>query len=183
MLKINLTPEEAALRLKKLQIFSIFSNSEINELISACNFYQYDDKEKIIRQDETSTFLCGIVSGEVDILTTAENGRSVKLGHVLAGDIVGETSLLADLKRTADVVACGQIEAVIILRDKLLSFIHNNPQAGLKIFAFIILSLIHKLKSINREMVLEKEATVTAQDLERLKSYFRPVVEDFISHS
>lgn len=181
MKKLELPKQEIIGKLTHLQIFTSLSEEETGELFGCCDFSQFDAGEKIISQDEMSTFLCGILEGNVKILTVGEDGREIKLGRVGKGDIVGETSVLMDLKRTADVVAEDHVEIVIISRDKLLSFVNKFPKAGVKIFAFIIFSLVHKLKSINREMVFEKESSVTAQDLERLKEYFKPVVDDFIS--
>lgn len=181
MKKLELPKSQIISKLSKLQIFASLSETETGELFASCDFYQYDGGEKIISQDETSTFLCGILEGEVDIMTLGEDKRAIRLGHVGKGDIVGETSILMDLKRTADVVADGHVEIVKISRDSLLSFVNAFPRAGVKIFAFIIFSLVHKLKGINREMVYEKESTVTAQDIEKLREYFKPVVDDFIS--
>ena len=172
--KLDLPPSRIIEKLSGLQIFSNLSETETKELFESCDFYEYDDGEKIIKQDETSTFLCGILEGDVTIRTSGEGGRDIRLGRVHQGDIVGEASLFVDVSRTADVVADGRVEIVLVSRDKLMGFVNASAKAGVKIFGFLIFSLIRKLKGINQELVFEKESTVSAQDLERLKAYFTP---------
>jgi CRP-like cAMP-binding protein len=167
-------------KLRCLQIFANLSLEEIDKLFPLCEFYEYKNKEKIIRQNETSTFLCGILEGDVNVYATSKEGREIRLGRVHKGDIVGEASLFFDVRRTADVVADGQVEIIKISRDNFINFVNSYSKAGVKVFAFMIFSLIHKLKNINSELVFEKESTVTPEELEKLKKYFAPVVDDFI---
>jgi CRP-like cAMP-binding protein len=167
-------------KLRCLQIFANLSLEEIDKLFPLCEFYEYKNKEKIIQQNETSTFLCGILEGDVNVYATSKEGREIRLGRVHKGDIVGEASLFFDVRRTADVVADGQVEIIKISRDNFINFVNGYSKAGVKVFAFMIFSLIHKLKNINSELVFEKESTVTPEELEKLKKYFAPVVDDFI---
>lgn len=141
---------------------------------------QYEDKETIIAQHETSTFLCGILEGEVEICLKDQEGERILLATVTKGDIFGEASIFMDVERTADVIAKGTVQIVKMSREKLISFVNNTPKAGLKIFAYIIFSLIHKLKGANKEILFEKQSTVTAKDLEKLKTFFSPSIEDYI---
>jgi CRP/FNR family transcriptional regulator, cyclic AMP receptor protein len=180
MMQIDRPQAELTEKLRCLQIFANLSPSEIEHLYPLCEFQEYKTKEKIIHQDETSTFLCGILEGDVNVYATSKEGREIRLGRVHKGDIVGEASLFFDVRRTADVVADGHVEIMKISRDNFMSFVNKDSKAGVKVFAFMIFSLIHKLKNINTELVFEKESTVTPEELEKLKSFFAPVVDDFI---
>ncbi len=180
MHEIDTPRPELTEKLRCLQIFANLSLEEIDKLFPLCEFAAYDDKEKIIRQNETSTFLCGILEGNVTVSSTSKEGREVRLGRVHKGDIVGEASLFFDVRRTADVVADGPVEIVKITRDNFIGYVNNFTKAGVKVFAFMIFSLIHKLKNINTELVFEKESTVTAEELDQLKKYFAPLVDDLM---
>jgi CRP-like cAMP-binding protein len=162
-----------------MQIFATLSNEEIETLFVSCEFFEYENREKIIEENSMSTFFCGILDGDVNIHATGEEKREIRIGRVHKGDIVGEASIFMDVPRTADVVADGRVEILKITRDKLIAFVNNSAKAGVKIFGFIIFSLIHKLKSINKELVFEKESTVTSADIEQLKKYFAPVADDY----
>jgi CRP/FNR family cyclic AMP-dependent transcriptional regulator len=177
---IDLPQAELTEKLRCLQIFANLSPEEIDHLFPLCEFHEYEDGEKIITQNETSTFLCGILDGNVDVFATSKEGRDIRLGRVHKGDVVGEASLFFDVRRTADVVADGHVETMKISRENFMSFVNRDSKAGVKVFAFMIFSLIHKLKNINAELVFEKESTVTPEELEKLKQYFAPVVDDYI---
>jgi CRP-like cAMP-binding protein len=180
MKPIDLPQPELTEKLRCLQIFANLSPEEVDHLFPLCEFHEYENKEKIIRQNETSTFLCGILDGDVNVSSTSKEGRDIRLGRVHKGDVVGEASLFFDVRRTADVIADGHVETMKISRENFMSFVNKYTKGGVKIFAFMIFSLIHKLKNINAELVFEKESTVTPEELERLKQYFAPVVDDFI---
>ncbi|RPJ09442.1 MAG: cyclic nucleotide-binding domain-containing protein [Spirochaetaceae bacterium] len=167
--------------LRTIQIFEALSEDEVQGLLGECEFVKYEKGETIIEQNETSTFLCGILSGEVDVFSSGEGDKDIRIGGVGQGDIVGEASIFMEMQRIADVKAKGEVEIVRISREKLIHFVNSLPKAGVKIFAFIIFSLLHKLSSVNRELVFEKESTVTAGDIERLKQYFAPTLEDYMS--
>ena len=167
-------------QLTDVQIFQNLEKNEAKDLFDSCEFAQYEDDEKIISQHEMSTFLCGILEGEVEICIKDQQGKHILLATVTKGDICGEASIFMDVERTADVIAKGPVQIVTISRDKLISFVNKTPKAGLRIFAYIIFSLIHKLKGANKEILFEKESTVTTKDLEKLKGFFPPSIEDYL---
>jgi CRP/FNR family cyclic AMP-dependent transcriptional regulator len=164
----------------EVRIFENLVKDELNNLFNSCEFLEYADGETIISQDEVSSFLYGILDGAVDIFIKNKEGERILLGKVKQGDIVGEASIFLDMKRTADVVAQGKVEVVKISREKLINFVNSSPKAGVKIFGYIIFSLLHKLKGANEEILFEKEATISAKDLERLKNFFAPSIEDYL---
>jgi len=178
--KITNDKEKLIKQLTEIQIFQNLDKKEVKELIDSCEFTQYEDKETIIAQNEMSTFLCGILQGEVEICIKDEDGKHILLATVNKGDICGEASIFMDVKRTADVIAKGTVQIVNISREKLINFVNKTPKAGLKIFAYIIFSLIHKLKGANKEILFEKQSTVTAKDLEKLKVFFPSTLEDYL---
>jgi CRP/FNR family cyclic AMP-dependent transcriptional regulator len=163
-----------------VRIFENLVQNELEDLFNACEFMEYNDSETIIAQNEASSFLYGILEGEVDIFIKSKENERIPLGHVKQGDIVGEASIFLDVKRTADVVANGNVQVVKISREKIIQFANSIPKAGVKIFGYIIFSLLHKLKGANEEILFEKQSTISAKDLERLKSFFAPTIEDYI---
>lgn len=106
-------------------------------------------------------------------------GEDIMISEVNEGDVFGEAAIFMDVKRTASVVARGKVLIASIAREKLISFTNIFPRAGVKIYLFIILSLLLKLKKVSTELVLEKESTVSAKDLEHLRNFFPKALEDF----
>ena len=163
-----------------VRIFENLVKDELKDLFESCEFLEYADGETIIAQDEVSSFLYGILEGEVEIFIKSKDNERVLLGHVTQGDIVGEASIFLDVKRTANVIASGTVQVAKISQEKIIQFANSTPKAGVKIFAYIIFSLLHKLKGANEEILFEKESTISAKDLERLRSFFAPTIEDYI---
>jgi CRP/FNR family cyclic AMP-dependent transcriptional regulator len=164
-----------------VRIFENLAQDELKDLSDSCEFLEYENGETIIAQDEVSHFLYGILKGGVDIFIKSKEGERILLGHVNQGDIVGEASIFLDVKRTADVLAKGAVQVAKISRENLIGFVNSSAKAGVKIFGYIIFSLLHKLKGANEEILFEKQATISAKDLERLKNFFAPTLEDYIA--
>jgi CRP/FNR family cyclic AMP-dependent transcriptional regulator len=104
----------------------------------------------------------------------------ITIGQIQKGDIFGEASMFLNAQRTANVIARGRVVIFRISRNNIVRYIDKLPKAGLKIFLFIIFSLLNKLKNTNAELIFEKESTVTSHDLERLKNFFPKNLEDML---
>jgi len=158
--------------MKDVLIFQNFNDSEMNDLIKICSFFEYEVDEVIVSQDEVSTYLFAILEGLVDVRIKSEDGEYIPVSEVRGGDIFGEAAIFMDVKRTAQIVTKETATVARISRDDLINFINKQPKAGVKMLAYIVFSLLHKLKRANKELVFEKESSITADDLDRLKKFF-----------
>ncbi|MBN2536411.1 MAG: cyclic nucleotide-binding domain-containing protein [Spirochaetales bacterium] len=164
--------ENLAEELKHLLIFSHLSGTELTNISEICDVIIYYDGDLIVAQDTESPYFYAILEGDVSIWIKGQDGESICVSEIHKGDIFGEAAIFIDMKRTASVIAHGEVKIVSIFREKFFNFIHKYPRAGLKIYLYIIMSLLNKLKKTNVELTLEKESTVSAKDLERLKAFF-----------
>jgi CRP/FNR family transcriptional regulator, cyclic AMP receptor protein len=168
--------------MKQLLIFQNLSDAHIQELFAYCTFLEYSDEEVIVTQDTLSPYLYGILDGKVNVYMRSQENKDVHINAVNCGDVFGEAAIFIDMKRTAKVIADGPVKLLSISREKLIAFLYRFPDAGNKILIFIIFSLIHKLKRSSVDLVFEKESTVTAADLEVLRKFFPPTIEDVINN-
>lgn len=159
-------------KLKHLLIFSQLSFIEIKKIAEICDVIMYRDADLIVTQDTESPYLYGILEGDVSIWVKGQDGENICVSKIHKGDIFGEAAIFLDMKRTASVIANGRVKIVSIYREKLFNYTNKNPRAGMKIYLYIIMSLLNKLKNANAELTLEKESTVSDKDLERLKKFF-----------
>ena len=166
--------------MKQLLIFQNLSEAHLQELFNYCTFLEYDGDETIVTQDTLSPYLYGILSGKVNVSMRSKENRDVRINVVNCGDVFGEAAIFIDMKRTAKVTADGDVKLVSISREKLIAFLYRFPDAGIKILIFVIFSLLHKLKRSSGDLVFEKESTVSAEDLEILKTFFPPTIEEVI---
>jgi len=159
-------------RLKDIRMFQNLSEGELLALTEISELVQYYDQETIVTQNTNSSNLFVILEGRIDITVSGHEKTDIFLSHVRAGDVFGEASLFMDVKRTATARADGIAVLVTISREKFLNYANQNPIAGLKIFSFIIYSLLNKLAIANKDLALERESSVSQEDLDELKKLF-----------
>ncbi|HVT36832.1 MAG TPA: serine/threonine-protein kinase [Nevskiaceae bacterium] len=103
--------------LRRLQFFSTFSDSEIDEIMNASSMLTYSENQGIIDEGDIDNAFYIIAVG------TAEVRKGGKKLHTLnKGDCVGEIGFLTAAKRTASVVAMTKVLALKInatLMDKV----------------------------------------------------------------
>jgi CRP/FNR family cyclic AMP-dependent transcriptional regulator len=182
MKKLIAEKEDLIEMMKKLLIFQSLSDSAINELYNYCNFLEFEAGETIVTQDTLSPFLYGLLEGNVNISMKSQENKDVYVNKVGSGDIFGEAAIFLDMKRTASVIANENVKLASISREKLIAFVYKFPESGIKLLIFIIFSLLHKLKRSSIDLVFEKESTVSAYELEVLKKFFPPTIDEVIEH-
>ncbi len=106
---LDAVPNEDALRekfgvIKELGFFKGFSETDIWELIRACQWQSYPSGTAIIREGESDHSFYIVLSGVVSI---EKNGREVD--RLQEGDCFGEMGYLTKAKRTATVTAVTEV--------------------------------------------------------------------------
>lgn len=167
--------------LKDAIILQNLSIPELRKFSQICELRGYDKGERIVEQDAVGTDLDLILGGSVDIVLHGKEGGEIIVNTVQAGDVIGEASIFMDLPRTASAVARCESLVAAVPRDRLFGFCNGNPKAGLKIFTFVIYSLLRRLGATSRDLASEKEAVVTREELEKLKDFFPKSLEDMLS--
>jgi len=99
--------EEKFAAARALAFFNDFSDAELEEVLEVSDWERYQDGERIITEGAVEQSFFVIVSGDVSISV----GEKV-IGSLGKGDCVGEMGYLAKVKRTASVVARGDISVM-----------------------------------------------------------------------
>ncbi len=178
--KRTMRSDIAIAELQKSIILQNLNQKELKRFAAACELRDYESGDFLVRQDAIGADLHIILEGTVDITVKGQEREQVKVSEVKKGDVLGEASIFMDLPRTANAVARVPCLVAAISRDRLFAFCEDNPRAGLKIFGFVIYSLLRRLGSTSRELALEREAAVTAEDLEKLKPCFPKSLEEML---
>jgi CPA1 family monovalent cation:H+ antiporter len=84
-------------------------------------------EEKIIRRSERGTHVYFISSGAVEVILP---NQKVRLGR---GDFFGEMALLSGGRRTADVIAIGYCQLLVLSSADFRRFLDTNPEAKAQI--------------------------------------------------
>ena len=125
--------------LRKLRFFHDFSHEEIHEVLRASDWRDYQDGQPIIREGEMDDRFYIIVGGEVGV----ESGRR-KIGALGEGECFGETSYLDGARRTASIVASGDV-TLMRVSSSLLEQASSSCQ--LRFNKVFLRTLIHRLQA------------------------------------
>ena len=166
--------------LKNAVILQNLNPRELKRFAKACEPRDYEAGEYLVRQDALGSDLHILLEGSVDITVKGSGPDEVRVSEVRKGDVLGEASIFMDLPRTANAIARSACLVAAVGRDRLFDYCGRNPRAGLKIFGFVIYSLLRRLGSTSRDLAHERESVVSAADLESLGACFPKSLEDML---
>jgi CRP-like cAMP-binding protein len=169
--------------LKNSIILQNLTSGELKRFAKICEPRDYDAGERMVEQDALGSDLHILIEGAVDISVRGKGGEDVRVSEVRKGDVFGEASIFMDLPRTANATARTPCLVVAVGRERLFGYCERNPRAGLKIFGFVIYSLLRRLGSTSRELAAQRESVITSADLEELGACFPKSMDDMLGHT
>jgi len=126
--EVNLPPHQEAYdildALSHIDIFQDFHINKAKEFLAIVEKVTYSKGETIVKKDTEGDDFFIIVSGNVGIEGIAATGKGYG-----TYEYFGESSLILDQKRSADVVAVTDVVAYSIPKDAFLNFIHGSSLA------------------------------------------------------
>jgi small-conductance mechanosensitive channel len=126
-------PREAlAEALRRNDVLREIEPAKFQELLAVAHAKVFGGGETIIREGEDSEFFCHIYSGAVNVL---KEGRVV--ARLLAGDFIGEISLVTGDKTAATVVADRESVIIMVSSARFKQIIDMNEPLALKLSAVI----------------------------------------------
>ncbi len=149
--------------LSKVPIFQDLSRREFDRIEGILHRRSYAAGEAIVREGDIGVGMYVILSGEVDIIQTGQEGVESRLATFGLGDFFGDQVLLDESARTASAIAREPTKAVGFFRPDLLELIESSPRLGLKIVTRLSHMISVRLRQTNR---LLKESRDRARTLE-----------------
>lgn len=92
-----------------------------------CRIEKMKDNELIIDEGTWAYYAYILMSGNAKVFK-GYNGKQVCIGTLTEGDIFGEMSFFGMPKRTASVVADGEVKVGMISKDKFMEYINELPK-------------------------------------------------------
>lgn len=109
--------EELIAFLRGSPIFSVLSEEQIESMSQLARIEEYSPNELILKEGEPSTHFYSILEGQVEVHSS--NGSSRRLGR---GEFFGETTLVANLTRSANVLALRKTRCLVVKGSELRSY-------------------------------------------------------------
>jgi len=140
-----LPDRELVQRLKKFEMFSLFTDEEIQQLVKVGDFITCRSGEYIIRENESDSNFFVLLEGNVKVIK-----RSKILSDFLPGACFGEIGAFARRKRSAGVLAETDCK---LLQINALLFKELDPLLQLKVLHIVIRNMASLVISLDSEIM------------------------------
>jgi CRP-like cAMP-binding protein len=141
--------QELTKRLQNIPLFSTLDSSLLKLLAFTSEVSEYTDQEALFQQDDGADSVFVILEGEVEIRRTHEQEEMV-VDTKHSGQTVGEMAVLRDARRSAAVVAVGNVQTMKISGEFFLDLIADNPKLAL----FVLKDLSARLDDTTQALTL-----------------------------
>ncbi len=131
-----MTVADLAVELGAVAPFDLVASSSLEELTDALREIRLDPGEPLVTAGEEADELFVLLEGSVEIIAPAEDGPDgVVLGHLGAGDVVGEIAVLTGATRTATLRAETSVRAIGIRGERFVQLLTAEPALGARLAA------------------------------------------------
>lgn len=107
--------------LKKIQLFSSLTDSEIDKLVNKLVVKKFKKHETILYEEDTNEFMYVMLLGKVKVVRMTEDGKEIILAVHQEGDFFGEMSLIDGKTTPASVIATEDSLVAIISKNDFYS--------------------------------------------------------------
>lgn len=118
-------------------------------------FKSYQKGEVLFLEKDTPHFYYQVVSGNIKMFNTNDEGKEFTQGYFLRGQSFGEPPLFIDEIYPASAVACVDSEVVRIPKDIFLKILDENPDIH-KGFLRLMARRIHNKATTSKDIINQK---------------------------
>ena len=138
--------------LKRVDLFQSLSEPECERLVASVETVPYAAGEALCREGEPGDSFYIIRSGTVSVLIRGADGKSSEVARLTSGQFFGEMSLLTGERRSATVMADGDVEVVRVSKQDFTSLLESDSELAGKLAAVLEkrLSERHALMAVSK---------------------------------
>lgn len=158
--------------LSRVEIFAPLSVAEQAELVKTPRVYLYAPGERILRSGAPGDSMFVVCRGTVEVRSANQDGRSLQVATMGAGDYFGEMALFTGEPRKADIYAVEESEVLEIQKASLEPLFHHNAQLA-EAFSQVIAERQAQLATYTPLLHMAENVLAQETILVRIKHYFR----------
>ncbi len=134
---------------KTISLFHGLNGLAVRLIVLMGTLRSFEDEEPIVKRGDPGREMYLVLEGEAQVRGT--DGETV-LATLRRGDVLGEMALLRSAVRSADVVATGAVEVLVIDEDFLRRLRGRYPRFASRFFLNIARILSDRLEDANRRL-------------------------------
>ena len=139
--------------LQRVPLFRTLGFHETMVLSAICSLEKKPDGEVIIYQDSLGQALYILKEGEAVVRRRDPiTGVEKELAQLKQGELLGEMSLIDDQLASADVVAKGEVELLVIPRKEFEKLLASNDKLAIKVYRCFCKALADRLRKANAKV-------------------------------
>ncbi|MBN1383519.1 MAG: cyclic nucleotide-binding domain-containing protein [Elusimicrobia bacterium] len=116
--------------LRKIEFFSGFTMSEVENILETVDKKFFKKNETIIKQGDPGRFFFIINTGKVAVFIKKPGKGTVKVGELSSGEYFGETSIIKHAPINATVKAEEDTELFVLYKYDIEMVMKKNPSAA-----------------------------------------------------
>jgi CRP-like cAMP-binding protein/small-conductance mechanosensitive channel len=109
------------------EVFGVLSEGELHHLAESMKRLTYGPGEIVVRQGDDADSLYVVSNGRLRVMLSGDGGRNEQVAVLEPGSVFGEMSLLLGGKRTATVMAMGQVDCDRLDKEVFSEVVRNRP--------------------------------------------------------
>ncbi len=141
-------PDPVVQVLKASAVFGVLSDGARERLAAAGSALALEAGAFLCRAGDAADAAYVVLSGELEIRTSAPDGRELRFTALTAGALVGEMAVLDGGRRSADMAASRRTQLWRLPRAALMRTLEDEPRAALAVIA----ELSKRLRALNEAM-------------------------------
>lgn len=115
-------------------------------------FRELAPQEILFNEGETGNYMAFILVGQLLIFKHTHQDDIVKLGHIGAGDSIGEMALIDDLSRSASAMALEPTALVVLSKADFETILTDYPRIGVEMLRGLSTMLSLKLRRTSENL-------------------------------
>ncbi len=155
-------------------LFACLKEEQLGQLVAGARTIHFGRGERVIEQGAEGSSMFVLLEGTAQV-SVEQNGSSIRVGMLRAGDCFGEMSLLTGEQRTATVRAESDCEVLEIAKPSMAKLLHDAPE-----YVSQLSELLARRKMENEGLMKtasqadddEKENAYRATFMRRLRGFF-----------
>jgi HEAT repeat protein len=136
---------ERIIFLRKVSLFANLELTDLKRIGEIAGEHLFTDGEIISEQGELGEEMYIIVSGIVRVITHPQHGGEIEIARRIAGEVVGEMSIITQQPRMATLIAEGEVRALCIEHQDFEAILRLYPETSLSVMRMLCNRVVERV--------------------------------------